>query len=180
MRFRKILSALLVTCSLLLTVRAIYVLISPNKINSQKLITFSSPRVPVEHQGDIQWERKYDTDGSKVVDQGESTYLNNYRQGWQECLENFYSDIHYGDEELWSTSKTEWMTIGGPQHWNEARIDGWRVCQAELRKRLATMNPAELRQQIQQSIFENSRRDGYICLAAAVFVALLVVRRKSR
>lgn len=165
----------LAICAAILANAGIEKLRKPATIDKQTVVHYETPEVPSEHRGLIVWLPKVGASGvqSPVTDDGKVVYLLNHKQGWMDCLESFHADVKYGNESLWSTQQAELITIGGPQHWNSARIDGWLACQMELKGRLATSEASELRGTLDRNLAELRKPTGYAFLGIGALLGIV-------
>ncbi len=113
----------------------------------QSLIAYQAPTVPEDFQRSFTYPLKFPAPGEPEfdTDDGPSTYLDWYQYGWDDCLATFYHDVRYENDPMWQTTRTEWITVGAPDHRNAARIDGWFDCATQLRSQLKLKTEDTLR-----------------------------------
>lgn len=72
-----------------------------------------------------------DKSGGIYADSGPGAYRWGFRQGWEQCVEDYRSGRFNPD-----ITKSEVVTQDEPKHVSEARQDGYMACAAEVRKRM--------------------------------------------
>ena len=147
-------------------------------LETQSVIPYETPSVPAHFQRSFTYPLKFPEPGTPEfdTDDGPSTYLGWHRYGWDDCLATFFHDVRYEDDPMWETTQTEWITVGAPDHRNEARIDGWLDCATRLRLVIGASDKGAVRGKIRAHLADSQRPYviGYIMLGGILLVAAVL------
>ena len=147
-------------------------------LETQSVIPYETPSVPAHFQRSFTYPLKFPEPGTPEfdTDDGPSTYLGWHRYGWDDCLATFFHDVRYEDDPMWETTQTEWITVGAPDHRNEARIDGWLDCATRLRLVIGASDKGAVRGKIRAQLADSQRPYviGYIMLGGILLLAAVL------
>tara|TARA_R110002073_G_C9368771_1_gene572021 strand:- start:93 stop:683 length:591 start_codon:yes stop_codon:yes gene_type:complete len=166
---------LLVFASLICLVFAWTISRTTPNIDAQTLIPYFVPEVPDQFNRSITWPTKHTEPGEPnfQTDDGAETYRSWHQSAWLECLGLFYHDTRYDNKPIWRTTESTWITVGGPDHWNAARLDGYEACQSQLHTLLDAIPEAELRDRLKRNLNQASKPGVLQFAVAGVILAIL-------